>query len=100
MVIETGPFIPPTIAKQSSMAKTSNVNMSNPSNATPSNPPTRPLNSDLITLLRSEGLAWDRFKQAVIDKDVAICYDMSVKEFEQSTIHDLFKVLCLVLNHS
>ena len=33
------------------------------------------------------------------DEEVAICSDMSVKEFEQSTVHDLFKVLFLVLNH-
>ena len=34
------------------------------------------------------------------EEDVAIGYDMSVKEFEQSTVHDLFKVLFLVLNYS
>ena len=33
------------------------------------------------------------------DKDVAICYDMSMKEFERSTVHELFKVLFLVLDH-
>ena len=26
------------------------------------------------------------------NEDVAVCYDMSLKEFEHSTIHDLFKV--------
>ena len=52
-----------------------------------------------MTLLRSEGFAWERFQQVVSDEDVAICSDMSVKEFEQSTVHDLFKVLFLVLNH-
>ena len=26
------------------------------------------------------------------DEDVAVCYDMSLKEFEHSAIHDLFKV--------
>ena len=25
-------------------------------------------------------------------EDVSICYDMSMREFEHSTIHDLFKV--------
>jgi len=39
-----------------------------------------------MTLLRSEGLAWERFQQVVPEEDVAICYDMSVKEFERSTI--------------
>jgi len=46
-----------------------------------------------MTLLESEDLAWEKFNQAVTDKDVAICFDMSMKEFEHSTIHDLFKVL-------
>ena len=41
-----------------------------------------PPKSSLLTLLRSEGLAWDSFQQAVTDKDVSICYDMSMKEFE------------------
>ena len=35
-----------------------------------------------MTLLRSEGLAWNKFKQAETNKDIAICYDMFVKEFE------------------
>ena len=26
------------------------------------------------------------------DKDVAMCYNMSLKEFEHSAVHDLFKV--------
>ena len=52
-----------------------------------------PPNSGPMTFLRSEGLAWDRFKQALTNKDVVICYDMFVKEFERSTIHELFKVL-------
>ena len=62
-------------------------------NADPSKPPlVGPPDSGPMTLLRSEGLAWDRFKQVVIDKDITICYNMSVEEFERSTIHDLFKV--------
>ena len=52
-----------------------------------------------MTLLRSEGFAWERFQQVVSDEDVTICSDMSVKEFEQSIVHDLFKVLFLILNH-
>ena len=70
------------IAKQLSTAKSSDVNLSTQSNATPSNPSTGPPNSSLMTLLVSKGLGWDRFKQAVMDNDIAICYDMSVKEFE------------------
>lgn len=52
-----------------------------------------PPNSDRMTLLISEGLAWERFNQAITNKDIAIYYDMFVKEFEQSTVHDLFKAL-------
>ena len=29
---------------------------------------------------------------AITDKDVAACYDMSLKDFEHSGVHDLFKV--------
>ena len=36
----------------------------------------------------------------MFEEDVAICYDMSVKEFERCTVHDLFKVLFLVFNYS
>ena len=28
----------------------------------------------------------------MIDQDVAACYDMSLKEFEHSGVHNLFKV--------
>ena len=45
-----------------------------------------------MTFLENEGLAWERFNQTVTNEDVAVCYDMSMKEFERSTIHDLFKV--------
>ena len=92
-VIKTGPFIPSTIAKQPSAVKTPSVYPSNPPDVTSSNPPTWPPDSGPMTLLRIEGLAWDRFKQAITEKDVAICYDTFVKEFERSTVHDLFKVL-------
>ena len=60
----------------------------------------KPPSGSPMTLLRSEGLAWERFQQAVYEEDVAICYNMSVKEFERSIVHDLFKVLFLILNHS
>ena len=60
----------------------------------PSNPSLKaPLSDDgAMTLLRSENLAWNRFKQVVINKDISVCYDMTVKEFEHSTTHDFFKV--------
>ena len=29
---------------------------------------------------------------AVLDEDINVCYDMGLKEFEHSGVHDLFKV--------
>ena len=43
-------------------------------------------------LLGSEDLAWERFSTAVTDVDVGACYNMSLKDFEHSGVHDLFKV--------
>ena len=51
------------------------------------------------TPLSSESLAWSRFKKVVKHEDIMACYDMSVKEFECSTVHDLFKVFFLVHNN-
>ena len=43
-------------------------------------------------LLGNEDLAWERFTTAVTDVDVSACYNMSLRDFEHSGIHDLFKV--------
>ena len=56
-----------------------------PSNSSPKAPPPE---DGPMTLLRSENLAWNRFKQVVRNEDVSICYDMFVKEFKHSMIHD------------
>jgi len=45
-----------------------------------------------MNLVEYEDLAWERFQKAVTDEDMAACYDMSLKEFENFTVHDLFKV--------
>ena len=45
-----------------------------------------------MNLLENEDLAWERFEKAVTNEDVAVCYDTSLKKFEYSAIHDLFKV--------
>ena len=55
-------------------------------------PTTKPTINESMTFLRSETLAWHRFKKIVKTEDLSICYDMSMREFERSTIHDLFKV--------
>jgi len=43
-------------------------------------------------LLGNEDLAWERFTMAVTDANVTACYNMSLKDFEHSGVHDLFKV--------
>ena len=55
-------------------------------------PTAMPTINESMTLLKSETLAWHKFNQAMKTEDVSICYDMSMREFEHSTIHDLFKV--------
>ena len=52
----------------------------------------KPPRSIPMTLLEKEDLAWEKFQQVVNDEDIAVCYDMSLKEFEHSIVHDLFKV--------
>nr|XP_023872483.1 uncharacterized protein LOC111985086 [Quercus suber] len=54
----------------------------------PTEPSDRPSN-----LVLDEGYAWRTFKGIVIDNEVNECYNMSVKEFERSGIHDLFKAM-------
>ena len=43
-------------------------------------------------LIENEDLAWERFKKVVIDRDLLVCYGMSLKDFEHSGVHYLFKV--------
>ena len=43
-------------------------------------------------IIENEDLAWERFQMAILDEDINTCYDMSLKEFEHSGVHDLFKV--------
>ena len=46
-------------------------------------------------IIENENLAWEHFQKAVIDEDINICYDMSLKDFEHSGLHDLLKVMVL-----
>ena len=50
-----------------------------------------------MNLLENEDLTWEMFQQVVTNEDIATCYDMSLKEFEHSTILDLFKVCFVIL---
>ena len=47
-------------------------------------------------IIENENLAWERFQKAVTNEDINFCYDMSLKDFEHSGVHDLFKVRVLV----
>ena len=40
-------------------------------------------------IIENENLAWERFQKAVTDEDINGCYDMSLKDFEHSGVHDL-----------
>ena len=80
---------PPMVPKVDALIPHLNAELSG------SSPKALPPENDPMTLLRRENLAWCRFKQVVRNEDVSICYNMLVKEFENSTIHNLFKVTCL-----
>ena len=49
-------------------------------------------------LLGNKDLAWERISTAVTDVDVGACYNMSLKDFEHSGVHDLFKVSFFFFN--
>ncbi|XP_023921479.1 uncharacterized protein LOC112032943 [Quercus suber] len=44
-------------------------------------------------IVENEDLAWERFQNAVLEEDINACYDMSLREFEHSGVHDLFKAM-------
>ena len=77
------------------------VDLSTPIEVTPSKTPssktTAPATSQPsqripMNLIENEDLAWERFEKAMSDEDIAVCYDMSLKDFEHFGVHDLFKV--------
>ena len=83
----------------STPVETTSSKMSLPRTTAPASsqpPPRVPINT-----IENEDLAWEHFGEAVKDEDINVCYDMSLKDFEHSGVHDLFKVrnctFCLVL---
>ena len=72
-------------------SKTNSSKMTVPATSQPS--PQVPTN-----IIENENLAWEHFQKAVTDEDINVCYDISLKDFEHSGVHDLFKVIvfCLV----
>ena len=83
------------------------VDSSTPIETTPSKTPpskmtvpatSQPSQQVPSNIIENEDLAWERFQKAVTDEDINVCYDKSLKDFEHSGVHDLFKVnncLCL-----
>ena len=48
-------------------------------------------------LVLDKGYAWRTFKGLITDNEVNACYNMSVKDFERFSIHDLFKVCSFII---
>ena len=71
-------------------SKTSSLRTIVPVSSQP--PPKVPTN-----IVENEDLAWERFGEAMKDEDINFCHDMSLKDFENSGVHDLFKVLTILL---
>ena len=60
---------------------------------TPLSKSTTPGSSQPSTnIIENEDLAWERFQWAILEEDINMCYNMGLKEFEHSGVHDLFKV--------
>ena len=92
-----------------SSIKIYDVDLSTPTETTPSKTPLSKTPSSKMTvpatsqpsahvptnIIENENLAWERFQKAVTDEDINVCYDMSLKDFEHSGVHDLFKVRVL-----
>ena len=83
------------------------VDSSTPIETTPSKTPpsktTMPATSQPFAhiptnIIENENLARERFQKAVTDEDINVCYDMSLKDFERSGVHDLFKVMAFALS--
>ena len=47
---------------------------------------------DPPNLMQDEDHAWETFKGIVTNREVRACYNRSMRDFERSTVHDLFKV--------
>ena len=96
-------FVPPTVNLDEPLVDVEPVQTVHPVHSDPppkaSHKPSSSETSDRPSnLVLDEGYAWRTFKGLVTDREVNECYNMSVKEFERSGIHDLFKVsLSLVL---
>ena len=93
----------PNLPQSNPTIQTIDVDVSPPVETTSSKTPPRMIISALSqppskvssNIIENEDLAWEHFGEAVKDKDINACYDMSVKDFEYSGVQDLFKVTLL-----
>ena len=94
-------MIKPTLPSSQPPVQVFDVDSSIPVETTPSkahlSKSTAPSSSQLppripTNIIENEDLAWERFEKAVSNEDITVCYDMSLKDFEHSGVHDLFKV--------
>ena len=92
-------FVPPTVNLDESPVDVEPVQTIHPVQSeptpqtkTPHKPPSSEPSNRPSNLVLDESYAWRTFKGIVTDNEVNRCYNMSVKEFERSGIHDLFKV--------
>ena len=60
--------------------------------------PHQPYEKTPSNIIENEDLACERFQTVVLDKDINTCYNMSLKEFEHSGVHDFFKVCISTLS--
>ena len=93
--------VKPNLPLSHPSVKIYDMDSSTPVETTPSKTPlpktivlatSQPSQQVLSNIIENEDLAWERFQKAIIDEDINICYDMSLKDFEHSGVHDLFKV--------
>ena len=98
-------FTPPTVNLDEPLVDVEPVQTVHPVHSDPPPQPKasrKPSSSEASdrpsNLVLDESYAWRTFKGIVTDREVNECYNMSMKEFERSSVHDLFKVrLSLVL---
>ena len=91
-------FIPPTINLDESPVDVEPVQKIHPIQTEPTpqtktarKPPSSERFDCPSNLVLDESYAWRTFKGIVTDNEVNECYNMSVKEFERSGIHDLLR---------
>ena len=94
----------PNLPPPQSSIKIYDVDSSTPTETMPSKTPpskttvlatSQPSAHIPTNIIENENLAWEHFQKVVTDDDINVCYDMSLKDFEHSGVHDLFKVRIL-----